>query len=38
MGIGLHAAAVLCFVVADGTGWYDYRVCTLRSRPLWFIV
>jgi hypothetical protein len=30
--IGLHAAAVLCLVIAVGSGWYDYRVWTFRAR------
>jgi hypothetical protein len=30
--IGLHAAAVLCLVIAVGSGWYDYRVWTFKAR------
>lgn len=32
--IGLHAAAVLCLVIAIGSGWYDYRVWTFKTRRL----
>jgi hypothetical protein len=32
--IGLHAAAVLCFVIAVGSGWYDYRVWTFKARRI----
>ena len=30
--IGLHAAAVLCLVIAVGAAWYDYRVWTFKAR------
>jgi len=30
--------AVLCFVLAVGTGWYDVRVWTLRARRLWLVI
>ena len=30
--IGLHAAAVLCLVIAIGSAWYDYRVWTFKAR------
>jgi len=30
--IGLHAAAILCLVIAIGSGWYDYRVWTFKAR------
>jgi len=33
-GIGVHGGAVLCFVIAVGAGWYDYRIWTRRSRRL----
>lgn len=36
--IGLVGAAVLCFVIAVLSGWYDYRVWTFRARRLWIIV
>jgi hypothetical protein len=32
--IGVHAGAILCLVIAVGSGWYDYRVWTSRSRRL----
>ena len=32
--IGVHAGAILCLVIAIGSGWYDYRVWTSRSRRL----
>jgi hypothetical protein len=32
--IGLHAAAVLCLVIAIGSGWYDYRVWRFKTRRL----
>lgn len=32
--IGIPAGGVLCLVVAAGSGWYDYRVWTSRSRRL----
>jgi hypothetical protein len=32
--IGVRGGAVLCLVVAVGSGWYDYRVWTSRSRRL----
>jgi hypothetical protein len=32
--VGLHAAAVLCLVIAVGSGWYDYRVWTFRTRRI----
>jgi hypothetical protein len=34
--IGLAGGAVVCFVIAAGTGWYDYRVWSFRARRLWF--
>jgi hypothetical protein len=36
--IGLVGGAVLCFVIAVATGWYDYRVWTFRAKRLWIIV
>ena len=33
-GIGVRGGAVLCFVIAVGAGWYDYRIWTRRSRRL----
>jgi len=35
---GIHGGAILCVVLAAGTGWYDYRVWTFKARRLWFIV
>ena len=35
---GIHGGAILCFVLAVGTGWYDYRVWTLRARRLLLII
>ena len=32
--IGVHGGAILCLVIAVGSGWYDYRVWTSRSRRL----
>ena len=32
--IGVHGGAILCLVIAIGSGWYDYRVWTSRSRRL----
>lgn len=32
--IGVRGGAVLCLVIAVGSGWYDYRVWTSRSRRL----
>ena len=32
--IGLHAAAVLCFVIAVGSGWCDYRIWTFKARRI----
>ncbi len=36
--IGIPGGGVLCLIVAAGSGWYDYRVWTSRSRRLWLIV
>jgi len=30
--IGLHAAAVLCLLLAIGSAWYDYRVWAFKAR------
>jgi len=30
--IGIPGGGVLCAVIAAGSGWYDYRVWTRRSR------
>jgi hypothetical protein len=30
--------AVLCFVVAVGAGWYDYRIWTFKARRLWIFL
>ena len=30
--------AVLCFVIAAGAGWYDYRIWTLKARRLWIFL
>jgi hypothetical protein len=32
--IGVDGGAILCLVIAVGSGWYDYRVWTSRSRRL----
>lgn len=32
--IGIRGGAVLCLVIAVGSGWYDYRVWTYRTRRL----
>jgi hypothetical protein len=32
--IGIPGGAVLCLVIAVGSGWYDYRVWTYRTRRL----
>ncbi len=32
--IGIPGGAILCAVIALGSGWYDYRVWTYRSRRL----
>lgn len=32
--IGIPGGAILCLVIAVGSGWYDYRVWTSRSRRL----
>ncbi len=36
--IGNGAAAVMCFVFAAGSAWYDFRVWTLRARLLVLII
>jgi hypothetical protein len=38
LSAGITGGAVLCFVMAVGTGWYDYRVWTFKAKRLWFIV
>jgi hypothetical protein len=38
LSAGITGGAILCFVLAAGTGWYDYRVWTFKARRLWFIV
>ncbi len=35
--IHIVGGAVLCFVLAVGCGWYDYRVWTLRARRLYLV-
>ena len=32
--IGIPGGAVLCAIIAVGSGWYDYRLWTRRSRRL----
>ena len=32
--VGLYAGAVVCLVIAVGSGWYDYRVWKRRARRL----
>jgi hypothetical protein len=32
--IGNVGGAVVCFVIAAGSGWYDYRVWTFKARRL----
>jgi hypothetical protein len=32
--IGIPGGAILCVVIALGSGWYDYRVWTYRTRRL----
>jgi hypothetical protein len=36
--IGNSGGAILCFVVAAGSVWYDVRVWTLRARRLVLII
>jgi hypothetical protein len=36
--IGIPGGAVLCFLVAAGSAWYDVRVWTLRARRLFLII
>ena len=36
--VGNVGGAVLCFVIAVGAGWYDYRVWTLKARLLLLII
>lgn len=37
LAIGVAGGAVVCFIVAAGAAWYDYRIWTFRARRLWFI-
>ena len=30
--IGVYAGAVVCLVIAIGSGWYDYRVWRFKAR------
>ena len=32
--VGIYGGAVVCLVVAAGSGWYDYRVWKRRARRL----
>jgi hypothetical protein len=32
--VGVYAGAVVCLIVAAGSGWYDYRVWKRRARRL----
>ena len=32
--VGIYGGAVVCLVVAVGSGWYDYRVWKRRARRL----
>jgi len=32
--VGIPGGGVLCVIIAVGSGWYDYRVWTRRSRRL----
>jgi hypothetical protein len=32
--VGVYAGAVVCLVIAVGSGWYDYRVWKRRARRL----
>jgi hypothetical protein len=34
LAIGNVGGAVVCFVIAAGSGWYDYRVWTFKARRL----
>jgi hypothetical protein len=36
--VGIPAGGVLCLIVAVGSGWYDYRVWTFKSRRLLLII
>jgi hypothetical protein len=30
--VGLHGAAILCLVIAVGSGWFDFRIWVPRRR------
>jgi hypothetical protein len=32
--VGIYGGAVVCLIVAVGSGWYDYRVWKRRARRL----
>jgi hypothetical protein len=36
--VHIVGGAVLCFVIAIGTGWYDYRVWARKTRRLLMII
>jgi hypothetical protein len=36
--VHIPGGAVLCFVLAVGTGWYDYRVWTRKTSRLLMII